>query len=83
MLPGRVDSHCHIEQPEANGSVHEESFVTASTSAFAGGTTSVVCFTQQFKGGVLDMHHAYRGRAATGILGVALHQIISDPPIRC
>ena len=80
VLPGGVDSHCHVEQPEANGTVHEESFVSASTSAFAGGTTSVVCFTQQFKGGgVLEMHRAYRARAATGMLDVALHQIISDP----
>jgi dihydropyrimidinase len=80
VLPGGVDSHCHIEQPEANGTVHEESFVTASASAFAGGTTAVVCFIPQFKGGgILDRYADYRQRAATGMLDHAFHQIISDP----
>jgi dihydropyrimidinase len=60
VLPGGVDSHCHIEEPSRGGytmsdgepqvTVNEESFVTASTSAFAGGTTSVVCFVPQWKG---------------------------------
>jgi len=80
VLPGGVDSHCHIEQPEANGTVHEDSFVTASASAFAGGTTSVVCFVPQFKGsGILDRFADYRARAAKGMLDHAFHQIIADP----
>jgi dihydropyrimidinase len=80
VLPGGVDTHCHIEQPEANGTVHEESFVSASTSAFAGGTTSVVCFIPQFKGaGILDRFAEYRARAAHAMLDHAFHQIISDP----
>ncbi len=58
VLPGGVDSHCHIEEPSRGGytmsegepqvTVNEESFVSASTSAFAGGTTSVVCFFPQW-----------------------------------
>ena len=46
VLPGGVDSHCHIEETSRGGytmpdgepqvTVNEESFVTASTSAFAG-----------------------------------------------
>ncbi len=90
VLPGGVDSHCHIEEPSRGGytmsdgepqvTVNEESFVTASTSAFAGGTTSVVCFVPQWKGfGVLERYEDYRKRGATGMLDHAFHQIISDP----
>lgn len=80
VLPGGVDSHCHIEEPQPGGGVNEESFATASASAFAGGTTSVVCFIPQWKGhGVWERYLDYRARAARGMLDHAFHQIISDP----
>jgi dihydropyrimidinase len=50
VMPGGVDTHCHIEQLRADGSTDEETFVTGSTSALAGGTTSVITFSTQFKG---------------------------------
>ena len=50
MLPGGVDTHCHIEQLRAGGDADEESFDTGSTSCLAGGTTRVVTFSTQFKG---------------------------------
>ena len=53
VLPGGVDSHCHIEQLQAGGGADEETFATGSTAALAGGTTSVVTFSTQFKGGGL------------------------------
>ncbi|MBD0270395.1 MAG: dihydropyrimidinase, partial [Acetobacteraceae bacterium] len=80
VLPGGVDAHCHIEEPAPDGTVQEESFATASASAFAGGTTSVVCFVPQWKGeGVLGRYEDYRRRAAAGMLDHAFHQIITDP----
>ena len=80
VLPGGVDSHCHIEEPAADGSRSEESFISASTTAFAGGTTTVVSFIPQWKGhGVWDRFVDYRARAATGMLDHAFHQIITDP----
>ena len=48
VLPGGVDTHCHIEQLQPDGSVDEESFTSASISALAGGTTSVITFSAQF-----------------------------------
>ena len=51
VLPGGVDSHCHIEQLKPGGGSDEETFTTGSTAALAGGTTSVVTFSAQFKGG--------------------------------
>lgn len=80
VMPGGVDSHCHIEQLEADGTVHEESFVTASASAFAGGTTSVIAFSNQFRGHPIGPTlDAYRLRARTAMLDYSFHQIISDP----
>jgi len=64
VLPGGVDSHCHVEQLEADGSIHEESFKTAAISAFAGGTTTIIPFAPQFKGELLHGPLAdYRCRA--------------------
>jgi dihydropyrimidinase len=81
VMPGGVDSHCHIEQLRAGGGSDEESFVTGSTAALAGGTTSVVTFASQFKGGGLAAPMAeYRRRAAAGaMVDYAFHQIITDP----
>src|SRR6478735_3169908 len=85
VLPGGVDSHCHIEEPARDGqtpaavTVQEESFGTASVSAFAGGTTSVVCFVPQWKGeGILPRLADYQARAARGMLDYSFHQIITD-----
>ena len=40
VMPGGVDTHCHIEQLRPNGGADEESFVTGSTACLAGGTTT-------------------------------------------
>ena len=81
VLPGGVDSHCHIEQLQAGGGADEESFITGSAAALAGGTTSVVSFSTQFKGGgILEPLTEYRRRAAAGaMVDYAFHQIITDP----
>jgi dihydropyrimidinase len=91
VLPGGIDSHCHIEEP-ARGSyggpahadppvtVQEESFTTASVAAFAGGTTSVVCFVPQWRGeGLLPRLADYQRRAARAMLDYSFHQIITEP----
>ncbi|TQX85200.1 MULTISPECIES: dihydropyrimidinase [Rhizobium] len=80
VMPGGVDSHCHIEQLEADGSVHEETFLTAGISAFAGGTTTVIPFAPQFKGEPIAAHFGdYQARAARSPIDYAFHQIITDP----
>ena len=80
VLPGGVDSHCHIEQLQPDGGADAETFVTGSTAALAGGTTSVVTFSTQFKGGgVLGPLAEYRRRAQAGaMVDYAFHQIIAD-----
>jgi dihydropyrimidinase len=79
VMPGGVDSHCHIEQLQSGGGADEESWVTGSTSALAGGTTSVITFSTQFKGrGILEPLAEYRRRAAKAMVDYSFHQIITD-----
>ena len=80
VMPGGVDSHCHIEQLQQGGGADEETFETASHACFAGGTTSVVTFSTQFKGaGILGPLAEYRRRAQRSMVDYAFHQIITDP----
>jgi len=91
VLPGGIDSHCHIEEPARGGyggpkqeappiTVHEESFTTASQACFAGGTTSVVCFVPQWRGeGLLPRVADYEQRASKAMIDYTFHQIITDP----
>ena len=80
VLPGGVDTHCHIEEPFPEGGFQEETWESASRSAFAGGTTSVVAHTPQFKGGMLlEQHQAARERAGRAMIDHGFHQIIADP----
>jgi len=80
VLPGGVDSHCHIEQLEPDGSIHEESFASASRSAFLGGTTTAICFVSQFKGmPIAPTLDRYRAMAEQSAMDYSFHQIITDP----
>src|ERR1700677_38921 len=78
VMPGGVDTHCHIEQLRADGSTDEETFVTGSTSALAGGTTTVITFSIQFKGlGIGAPLAEYRRLAAASMVDYSFHQIIT------
>jgi dihydropyrimidinase len=80
VIPGGIDSHCHIEQLEPDGSSYEDSFTHASAACFAGGTTSVITFAAQFKGQRLGPVVAeYHRRAQRGMVDYSFHQIINDP----
>ncbi len=80
VMPGGVDTHCHIEQLRPNGKADEESFTTGSTACLAGGTTTVVTFAAQFKGhGIRDTLAEYRRRAKKAMVDYSFHQIITDP----
>ena len=80
VLPGGVDTHCHIEQLRPTGGADEESFVTGSTACLAGGTTTVITFAAQFKGhGIRDTLAEYHRRAKQAMVDYSFHQIITDP----
>lgn len=80
VLPGGVDSHCHIEEPPV-GEIHNaDSFSSGSASAAAGGTTTVISFSGQTKGGRLtDNLRAYHKKAESSLIDYSFHLVISDP----
>src|ERR671913_1596449 len=47
VLPGGVDSHCHIEQLSGMGIWNADDFASGTTSAAFGGTTTVIPFAAQ------------------------------------
>ncbi|MCF3934612.1 dihydropyrimidinase [Acuticoccus sp. M5D2P5] len=80
VLPGGIDSHCHIEEMSPGGGVQEESFASGSAAALAGGTTSFICFLQQWKGHTLtESAPGYAERARQSRADYSFHQIITDP----
>jgi len=81
VLPGGVDAHCHIEQLSGSGLMNADTFETATRSAAFGGTTTVISFAAQHRGGRLrDVVESYAGLAAAGaVTDYAFHLWISDP----
>ncbi|MHB8668047.1 MAG: amidohydrolase family protein, partial [Burkholderiales bacterium] len=51
VLPGGVDGHCHLDQPMSDGSRMADDFASGTISAACGGTTTVIPFACQTKGG--------------------------------
>lgn len=81
VLPGGVDSHCHIEQPTSTGLMAADDFNSGTVSAAFGGTTTVIPFAAQQKGQSLreavDRYHAAARPKA--VIDYAFHLIVSDP----
>lgn len=80
VLPGGVDSHCHVEQLSGAGIMNADTFETATASALHGGTTTIVSFAAQHPGMRLSTVVAdYSARAARGAMAdYAFHMIVSD-----
>jgi dihydropyrimidinase len=81
VLPGGVDSHCHLDQPMGDGSRMADDFRSGTRSAACGGTTTVIPFACQMKGqslraAVADYHRRADGKA---VIDYAFHLIVSDP----
>ena len=81
VLPGGIDSHCHIEQRSSAGIVCADDFYSATVSAAVGGTTTVIPFAAQHRGQslrqvVAEYHEAALPKA---VVDYAFHLIISDP----
>lgn len=80
VLPGGVDTHTHIDQsPEGNVRLCDD-FDSATRSAAAGGTTTVICFAYQQPGTSLSSEvAAYHERAKAARIDYAFHLAITDP----
>ncbi len=81
VLPGGVDSHCHIEQRSSGGLMTADDFYTGTLSAACGGTTTVIPFACQHRGqGLRKVVEDYHAAAAPkAVIDYAFHLIVSDP----
>ena len=84
VLPGGVDSHCHIEQLSSFGIPCADDFHSATVSAAFGGTTTVIPFCAQHRGDALpavlaDYHDKARAKA---VIDYGFHLIIANPDER-
>ncbi|MFC7398083.1 dihydropyrimidinase [Chelatococcus sp. GCM10030263] len=81
VLPGGVDSHCHMDQQPWEGKATADDFDTGTLSALCGGTTTVVPFAMQMRGqslrAIVDDYHA-RARPKAHI-DYGIHLIVGDP----
>jgi dihydropyrimidinase len=81
VLPGAIDSHCHLEQASSAGVMTADDFYSGTVAAAFGGTTTVIPFAAQHRGQSLrQVVDAYRAAAASkAVIDYAIHLIISDP----
>lgn len=84
VLPGGIDSHCHIEQLSSFGIPCADDFHSATVSAAFGGTTTVIPFCAQHRGDVLSEVLAdYAQRARTkAVIDYGFHLILANPDER-
>ncbi|MCX7560659.1 dihydropyrimidinase [Sulfitobacter sp. F26204] len=80
VLPGGVDTHCHIEQVSGAGLLNADTFETATRSAAFGGTTTVVSFAAQHPGHQMrKVVSDYAALAEKGaMIDYAFHMIVAD-----
>ena len=81
VMPGGIDSHCHIEQLSSSGLVCADDFYSGTVSAAFGGNTTIMPFAAQHRGQSLrQVVSAYRDCAAPkAVIDYAFHLIVSDP----
>ncbi|MEO8719333.1 MAG: amidohydrolase family protein, partial [Burkholderiales bacterium] len=84
VLPGGVDSHCHVEQVSSFGILCADDFYSATVSAAYGGTTTIVPFCAQHRGDSLaavlaDYHQRAKAKA---VIDYGFHLIIANPDAR-
>lgn len=81
VLPGGIDSHCHIEQVSGMGIMSADDFYSGTVSAAFGGTTTIIPFAAQHRGTsvtatVTDYHERARTKA---VIDYGFHLIIGEP----
>jgi dihydropyrimidinase len=81
VLPGGIDSHCHVEQESSTGLMTADDFYSATVAAACGGVTTIVPFAAQHRGQDLrEVAARYRARARDkAVIDYAFHLIVSDP----
>ncbi|HEX7386725.1 MAG TPA: dihydropyrimidinase [Castellaniella sp.] len=81
VLPGGIDSHCHVEQLSGMGMMCADDFYSATVSAAFGGTTTIIPFAAQHRGmKIPDVVKDYSERARTkAVIDYGFHLILANP----
>jgi len=84
VLPGGIDSHCHVEQLSGMGVMGADDFYSATVSAAFGGTTTIIPFAAQHRAkAVPDVVRDYAERArAKAVIDYGFHLILANPDER-
>jgi dihydropyrimidinase len=80
VLPGGIDTHCHVEQLSGMGRMTADDWYSASVSAAFGGTTMIVPFAAQHRGKSLKKAAAdYAALAAEkSVIDYSYHVILTE-----
>jgi len=80
-LPGGVDGHCHMDQPDYGGARTADDYTSGTRSALCGGTTTIMTFAYQEKGRpIREAVDWTRERAdARALIDFTHHLVIADP----
>jgi dihydropyrimidinase len=81
VLPGGIDSHCHVEQLSGMGMMGADDFYSATVSAAFGGTTTIIPFAAQHRGmSVPAVIRDYAERARSkAVIDYGFHLILANP----
>jgi dihydropyrimidinase len=81
VLPGGIDSHCHMDQQPWEGRSIADDFRSGTLSALCGGNTTVLPFAMQMRGQSLrEIVDDYHERARTKAhIDYGFHLIVGDP----
>ncbi|WP_020579576.1 dihydropyrimidinase [Actinopolymorpha alba] len=79
VLPGGIDAHTHLEMP-FGGTFSSDTFETGTTAAAWGGTTTIIDFAVQPKGGSLltTLERWQEKAAGKAVIDYGFHMIVSD-----
>lgn len=80
VLPGGVETHCHIAQESSSGIMTADDYASGSVSAAFGGNSSFVPFAAQHRGqSIRHVLDTYGERARSSVIDYSWHLIVSDP----
>ncbi len=81
VVPGGIETHCHIAQESATGAMTSDDYYSGSVSAAFGGNTTIVPFAAQHRGQTIpEVLQIYDDRAApNSVLDYSYHLIVTDP----
>ncbi|GAA4334314.1 dihydropyrimidinase [Variovorax defluvii] len=81
VLPGGIDSHCHIEQLSGMGLMCADDFYSGTVSAAFGGTTTIIPFAAQHRAdSIPDVVASYSKLAREkAVIDYGFHLILANP----